>query len=137
MGDKFEFFSENELKCRCGKCGLGQDDMDIPFMEKLINLRRITRIPMKITSAVRCPTWNNKQSSTGFQGPHTPLMGKGHAVDINVWGINAYTLLQAALERNLFTGIGLKQVGPYPGRFIHLDDLEETFDINRPWIWTY
>jgi hypothetical protein len=43
-------------------------------------------------------------------------------------------VLRAALNAG-FTGIGVKQKGK--GRFIHLDDIEDSGDRPRPWVWSY
>lgn len=144
MGNKYDFFTEKELACRCGKCGLGQDQMSPTFMQRLIILRTTTGIPMPLTSAVRCCLWNNKVSSTGFIGPHVmcsvdweemrgPL---GHAVDIKLWGAAFYKVLKATFSLG-FTGIGIQQKGPYRKRFLHLDDLPVEKGRPRPWVWSY
>jgi hypothetical protein len=35
------------------------------------------------------------------------------------------------------TGIGVAQRGPHDKRFIHLDDLKNSEQNPRPWIWSY
>jgi uncharacterized protein YcbK (DUF882 family) len=125
----WEYFSEDELKC---KCGCGKSDMDPEFMRKLIRLRRYLEFPFPVTSAYRCPEYNQRVSSTGPNGPHTT----GRAIDIGVSGGRAYMLASAARSFG-FTGIGLKQHGRHEGRFVHLDDLGKSITRPRPWIWTY
>ena len=97
------------------------------FMDKVEQLRLAVPFPLPVSSAARCPKHNASVSSTGSTGPHTT----GRAIDLQVDRKNAYIVLKAALESNLFTGIGIQQKGG--GRFIHLDDLE----LNRPTIWSY
>lgn len=120
-------FSRNELKCKCG-C----DRMEIPqpFLDKLEDLRNAFDKPMIITSGYRCPRHNADVSETGDAGPHT--VG---AVDIAVSGADAHKLLQLAFLVG-FTGVGIKQKGPFAARFIHLDDMPPTTH-PRPRVWTY
>ena len=141
-------FSENELRCRCGKCGLGQGHMSPTFMEKLEWLRDEVGFPLPVTSAVRCEEHNAKVSTVAITPPHTMLAFEGidigqpfcHSVDINVWGEKLTKILNTIFVFEMgFTGIGLKQTGPYHQRFLHLDDLPSSMNSNRkrPWIWTY
>ena len=124
-------FSSNELMCRCG---CGQVKMDPEFMEKLCELRvEQYGKAMVVSSAYRCPAYNDRISKTGIDGPHTT----GRAIDIKVHGPQAVKLLDAIFQHGDFTGIGIKQNGPYKGRFIHIDDLLSAHGRNRPWVWTY
>lgn len=123
------YFSDNELKCRCG---CGQSKMNNDFMKKVVALRKQAAFPFIITSAYRCPHHNETLGATGRQGPHTT----GRAIDIKASGAQAYKLLQHAAEFG-FTGIGVKQVGSHNGRFIHLDDLTPKDGFTRPWVWGY
>lgn len=102
-------------------------------MLKVCDIRRIAGFPFPVSSAYRCPYYNNKISTTGLDGPH-PI---GRAIDIVVYGYKAFVLMGLAIAHGGFTGIGLKQTGPYKDRFIHLDDLTEPLYKPRPWIWTY
>lgn len=127
-GKSYPFFPAKELKCKCALCGAHQMPED--FMEALVALRIDVDFPMPLSSAWRCPSHNNRVSSTGFTGPHT----KG-AVDVRVYGEEAVILIERAIHHG-FTGIGVSQKGPKGHRFIHLDRLIETF-APRPWIWSY
>lgn len=118
---------DDELKCNCG-CGMLPR---LDFMEKVENLRNLYGKPMKITSAARCPEYNEKVSHTGKTGPHTT----GRAVDIAVERQDAFRLLSLALSTPDFTGIGVSQKGS--GRFLHLDDLPNKGGQPRPTIWSY
>lgn len=136
-------FSINELACRCGRCGFGQQNMNPTFMKDLMILRIETDITMDVTSAIRCPSHNARVSSTGIDGPHTPHIVddfgiSGNAVDINIWGKDLVIILEAIYDLKLpFSGKGFNQRGEYSKRFLHLDNLPNSPCFPRPWIWTY
>jgi len=121
----WEFFTENELRC---KCGCGKADMHPEFMHRLVGLRRELGFPFVLSSAFRCPKHNAEVSNTGEEGPHTT----GRAVDIQVRGADAVKLVSFAPLYG-FKGIGVSQKGG--ARFIHIDDLGSPFP--RPNIWSY
>ncbi len=125
----WQYFSEDELQCRCG---CGKADMDPNFMKKLIALREYLDFPLLITSAYRCPQHNMKVSKTGANGPHTT----GRAIDIAVFGEQAFNLLRYAPCFD-FNGIGINQKNQLQQRFIHIDDLNKEHGVQRPWIWGY
>lgn len=115
-------FSNEELTCKCG-CGM----LPKPeFMAKIEKLRVAYGMPLKVTSAARCPDHNAKVSGTGRAGPHTT----GRAIDFAVERAQAHKLAKLAFEQG-FTGIGFQQKGT--GRFIHIDDLID----GRPAVWSY
>ena len=120
-------FSRAELQC---KCGCGRMEIPAELLRKLEELREAFARPMIVSSGYRCPRHNAAVSNTGNAGPHT--MG---AVDIAVAGADAHRLLHLAFLVG-FTGIGIKQKGPFPGRFIHLDDLPVSIH-PRPRVWSY
>ena len=109
--------------------------IDPRFMDRLQALRTKLGFPFSLSSAYRTPEHDRH---IGGAGVHP----QGCAVDIRVAGQRAYVLLQAAMEVE-FSGIGISQRGSYNGRFIHLDDLENTYDQAtntghpRPRIWSY
>lgn len=115
-------FSREELECNCG-CGACIEDE--VFLNNLQRLREMYCKPMTITSAKRCPEYNDRVSTTGLNGPHTKA-----AVDVLCYDGDAFDLLWLAIATG-FTGIGIKQTGRWSSRYIHLD--------RRPhkWIWTY
>ena len=116
-------FSSLELECQC----CGENKMDEDFLVRLQNVRDQFGT-MHLSSAYRCPTHNHAVSSTGLLGPHTT----GHAVDILVSSYDAIRLIKIAVECGM-EGVGVMQRGPYPQRFVHLDDL--TIGV-RPHIWS-
>ena len=86
---------------------------------------------MPVNSGARCQEYNAKISGTGLDGPHT----KG-AADIGVSGAKALAVIAAAQAEGM-TGIGVKQHGPYAGRFVHLDALPNADGQPRPHLWSY
>ena len=99
-------------------------------MRKVEQLRSESPFPFPVTSAYRCPEYNEKVSSTGKDGPHTT----GRAMDIGVSREQAYDLIKWATIFG-FTGIGINQKGS--GRFVHLDDLPNKEGQPRPTVWSY
>ena len=118
-------FSDEELRCKC----CDENLMDEDFLEKLQEVRNKFGSVMHLSSAYRCPNWNEQVSKSGRTGPHTT----GHAVDIKISGKNALRLINIALDCGM-QGVGVKQHGEYAGRFVHLDDLTDGV---RPHIWSY
>ncbi len=127
MTNKWEFFSEDELRCK----GCGKALMDDGFMKQLVELRRAYGKPMVISSGYRDADYNRK-----IKGAPNSAHLYGKAVDVRVVGQDAYTLVKMALAAG-FTGIGIKQHGPLDHRFIHLDTMNEQENIPRPMIWSY
>jgi uncharacterized protein YcbK (DUF882 family) len=121
-------FSANELVCAC--CGVHR--MHDGFMARLEKLRDAMDMPLRLSSAYRCPRHNVFVSNTGPRGPHTT----GHAVDILIAGADALRLVQHAIACGM-TGIGISQKGAHASRFVHVDDLPDGAGHPRPWLWTY
>jgi zinc D-Ala-D-Ala carboxypeptidase len=116
------YFTPREFECK--HCG--ENRMQDGFLRKLDDLRHKLGFPLRVTSGYRCPTHNQRVSTTGPAGPHTT----GRAADLAVDRGQAYLVLKAALDAG-FTGIGVQQKGTV--RFIHLDDLSD----GRPTVWSY
>ena len=116
----YEFFPE-----------VDQENMDRSFMRNLIRLRRNFGRPMVITSHFRTPEHNAKVGGS----THSAHL-EGRAVDVSVSGPDAYRLAKMAFQHG-FTGVGIKQHGAYPSRFIHLDDCQNSDERPRPRLWTY
>lgn len=119
------YFTSEEMACSC--CGV--ERMDGDFMHALDDVRRDLNKPLLVSSGYRCAAHNAAVSTTGPHGPHTT----GRAVDVLVYGKDAYEVLSLALVHR-FTGIGVSQRGPHGSRFLHLDMVDEP---GRPWIWSY
>jgi len=118
------YFTPAEMSCRkTGKLFFVPD-----FMNLLTELRIKLGFALPITSGYRSPEHDR---AIGGANVHP----SGQAVDINIWGQRYWTILKEAPTLG-FTGIGSKQKGPYKGRFIHLDTLDDE-DHKRPWGWTY
>ena len=129
MRKSWPYFGERELRCKCHFADCPKHGMDEAFMNRLVSLRRVYDRPIILNSAYRCPRYNNVVSDTGVNGPHTT----GRAVDIRIYGHYAWELMQIAFDMQ-FTGVGIHQKGDYPGRFVHLDDLDSEL---RPRVWSY
>ncbi|MFQ5741994.1 MAG: D-Ala-D-Ala carboxypeptidase family metallohydrolase [Acidobacteriota bacterium] len=125
---RWKNFTPREMRCR------GTEKLLIvpEFMDQLQSLRDGLGFALPVSSGFRTPGYNEKVSSTGRDGPHTT----GHAVDILIYGKEAYELIADATTYG-FPGLGMKQHGPYEERFVHLDDLDEVPRRPRPWPWTY
>ena len=121
----FKYFTELELRCsHCNKEG-----MNIDFMEKIEALRERMGFPFIVTSGYRC-SQHPIEIEKYTVGAHVT----GRAIDVSVYGENAYKLLRGALKAG-FTGIGVNQKGG--ARFIHIDDIEKSPERRRPWVWSY
>lgn len=127
---EYKFFTNEELKCKCGACSSSGDEMSDEFMRKIETLRVLLGFPFIVTSAYRCPAYNYDISNTGYNGPHTT----GKAIDILVYGENAYNLMANSLLYR-FNGIGVKQKGKLSSRFIHLDMTHRR--TTNYTVWTY
>jgi zinc D-Ala-D-Ala carboxypeptidase len=126
----WKYFSLEELKCHCGKCGSTGAEMDDTFMEWVVALREACNFPFIVSSAYRCPAYNNEISHTGFNGPHTTKK----AMDIACSGIQSMQIEKAALNAGV-KGKGCNQKGD--GRFIHLDMCGPEDNLPRPANWSY
>ena len=121
-----KYFTEDELKCsHCGKSNIDEN-----FMKKVEVLREQLGFPFPVNSGYRCPE-HPIEARKKAPGAHAT----GHAIDIGVSGKQAYDLVESAMKSGEFTGIGINQKGG--SRFIHLDDIENSPERPRPWIWSY
>ena len=123
----WQYFTEEEMACK----GTGECEMEPEFMDKLITIREQLDKPMVITSGYRHKA-HNSIIGGARNSPH--LFGR--AVDVKIAGGDALQLIQVALHYGM-TGIGVKQRGTYDARFIHLDDMPDSDNHPRPWIWSY
>ena len=99
-------FPDYELRC---KCGCGVMNMEIEFMQKMQTLRDLFGRAIIVSSAYRCPDYNERVSKSGINGPHTT----GQAIDCLVSGEDAHRLLTIACGLGSFTGIGISQIWSY------------------------
>ncbi|MGR3303792.1 MAG: D-Ala-D-Ala carboxypeptidase family metallohydrolase [Candidatus Scalindua sp.] len=128
----YKYFLARKLNCKCGCEG----DMDDNFMSQMVLIREILNTPLRVTSAYRCPEYNDKLyvdrgygKGEHLDGPHTT----GRAIDIRASGELAFHLMDVAFECGM-KGFGVYQRGKHKGRYIHLDNLTSSA---RPWIWSY
>lgn len=126
--DSSKHFPRYELVC---KCGCDQALMSEHFMWRLEAIRKEFGKPMRLTSAYRCPDYNDRIARSGRDGPHTT----GRAIDVAVAASRAVALQKVALAYGM-TGFGVRQHGAYKSRFLHLDDLPKAPGRPRPHIWT-
>lgn len=126
----------DRLKCRC--CGAMKFDSEFvatvqQFLDDVTAEAGETPV---ISSGYRCPRHNAEVSEDrSTDGPHT--IG---AIDLLCCGSVALAVVRVAMQRysGIFTGIGIKQVGPFERRFVHLDAAPAIPGRRpRPWIWTY
>ena len=121
-------FSWREMACKhTDIC-----DVDPDMMDTLQLLRTDINAPITISSGYRHPT-HPVEAKKDKPGTHTT----GKAVDIVCYGVKAHRVLELAARH--WHGIGVKQHGPMPERFIHLDMVEagEIEHIPRPFLFSY
>ena len=122
MISQYEFFTEQELTCKC----CGENHMDELFMRKVVRIRAKLGFPFSVNSAYRCPEHNNNVSSTGLDGPHTT----GRALDIKANSRQKALIMRAAAEEGM-TRFGIAK------SFVHFDDLTGGDGFDESVIWTY
>ncbi len=120
----YQFFVNDELKCKCGCEGQAMDD---DFMNIIEQMRAQSGFPYIVSSAYRCPAHNHRVSTTGFNGPHTT----GKAIDLLVYHGRAHKVVELALKFGIH-GIGVSQKGKHSSRFIHLDNARDEY-----MMWSY
>lgn len=104
-----EYFSDGELRC---KCGCGQLIFDQNVRQKLNVLRESFGKPMVVSSGYRCPQ-HPLEVNKNKPGEHTT----GMCVDIAVSGVDVIELTSLAYE------MGVRRIGWHQkaeGRFVHL-----------------
>lgn len=127
----WRWFTRAEVTCHCG---CGDDEMDPGTMARADLLRDMCGFALPVTSGKRCEAHNRAVGGrqvyvTGvWRARHD-----GHALDIHIVGLQVYILIEKAMAVG-FTGIGIKQKGPWRERFVHIDDL---LPAERRAIWTY
>ena len=112
------YFKPGEMECKCGKCGLGVDDMEPLLLLKLDAARQYIDdnlppghgISFVINSAVRCPE-HNEAVGGSTSSSHLP----GYAVDVKA---NSSRLRHWVLKSLYVVDIGRIGIGR---DFIHAD----------------
>ena len=117
------YFSQDELRC---KCGCGEYKFDDEALDKLNSIRRDFGRPITVTSGYRCRK-HPIEAVKATPGAHT----EGKAVDLAVDRADALKLLKIALRHEV-QRVGVNQKGS--SRFIHLD---WSTDLPSPTIWSY
>lgn len=118
-------FQDEELACKCD-CGMLPEST---FMDKVERLRVACGFPFPVSSAARCLKHDKNEGGVGVHPT-------GRALDLTLFGALAFKVLQLAPGYG-FTGIGLRQHGPFTKRLVHLDDLPDAPGRPRPTVWTY
>lgn len=105
-----KYFTEDEFKCKCGRCGRGFKDMRPELLNRLEKAREIAKVGFVISSAVRCKAHNEAEG-----GVSTSSHLHGWAVDIKTpTSYRRSAILKGLIEAG-FTRIGIA------GSFIHVD----------------
>jgi len=112
---KSKYFRRAEFACRCG-CGF--DSVDTETLGIIEAVREHFDVPVKITSASRCPAYN-----ADVGGSAVSQHMKGRACDIQVQGVEPSVV--AAYVETLLLGAG--GLGRYK-TFTHVDTRT-----GRPW----
>lgn len=115
-----KYFSDNEIKCKCGCGGIKLNDT---FDKKLLELRELFGSPMKVNSCCRCDEHNkavggNPRSFHVYDKPYRPTGGTC-AIDIARRG-KAYNDLLVWLAWKEGWSVGINPT------FIHLDVRTDT-----------
>lgn len=101
-------FRLSEFQCPCDACHGGRPSIDL--VNKLQVLSDLTKLPIRITSGIRCELHN---SAVGGEKDSQHLYG--NAVDVACPDSNTrFKIMQAAFQIG-FTGIGIAK------NYIHLD----------------
>ena len=126
--DHSEFFTRDELKC---KCGCDRAEMDEDFMQIMDIIRFRVGRPIYLNSAYRCPDHNLAVGGVE-DSPHVT----GEGADVQCSGNHAHEILCEAALLGV-PGIGVKQKGVHADRFLHLDTQIVNSKGTRPWVWSY
>ena len=126
----FTYFTPSELSCKCEKCTpYGELGVSFKLVEKLEQLRKLYKLPIKINSGFRCkdhPLTISRPESKGISSH-----AKGLAADISAKSSRErYALVQLIMKHDLFSRIGVSG----KDGFIHVDIDKDKSD---QLIWIY
>ena len=132
----FKYFTPSELSCKCEKCTpYGELGVSFKLVEKLEQLRKLYKLPIKINSGFRCkdhPLTISRPESKGISSH-----AKGLAADISaITSRERYALVQLIMKHDLFSRIGVSGKGRDESKdgFIHVDiDRDKSDQL----IWVY
>ena len=130
MTSRYLYFPDWELKCRCGKCEYGQNDMSATFMSRLVRMRAYSPFSFPLNRAISCTLHD---TDVGGNGIHPG----GHCVDVRVTNFEQVRWIIGNYEKYKLTGCGIRMHGDWRKRFMHLDDLDDVPGRIRPAFWTY
>lgn len=115
MRESWLNFPKHELVCSC--CGQFNPNPEFQdLMDDIQKLRETLGEPLPLGSAYRCPNHPIEKAKEGGPGPHSRA-----AVDIVCAGEKAMRVFKA-IARMDFTGVGIRQKGPWGERIIHVDN---------------
>lgn len=105
-----DYFADHEFDCKCGKCGLGIDQMKPQLLLRLATAREIADCSFVLTSAMRCTAHNAAEG-----GRPTSSHLTGWAVDVRALSSRKRFKIIKALLQAGFERIGVAKT------FIHAD----------------
>lgn len=108
-----QYFKPEEFSCKCGKCGIGFNQMNPSTLTMLNQARVIAGVPFIITSAYRCEEHNRNVGGTS-NSAHL----RGYAVDIKIRSSSdAMKILKALIS------VGFNRIGYNSStKFFHVDN---------------
>lgn len=116
-------FEPWEFNCKCGKCGLGINDMNTDLLWRLDEARQSAGIQFVLTSAMRCHD-HNKAEGGSRNSSHLI----GHAVDIKAKDDNRRWRIIESLML-----VGFNRIGITNGGNVHVDNDPEK-NTKRFWV---
>ena len=119
------YFTDEELKCKCNNCNGRIDLLDPKLRDILNHLREKINHPLVITSCIRCEL-HPIEKAKSKKGAHA----YGKAVDIKATtSQEKYMIVKGAIE------LGINRIG-YAETFIHID-LMDNVQFPKYVMWTY
>ena len=113
--DMVDFFTEDEWRC---KCGCGCTNVSLPFLNKIVEARKIAGISFNPTSGCRCVEHNLKVGGKEHSLHICTKSKKTSAVDISANTSRKRGIIIRALFEAGLVHIGIN----FKDKFIHVDD---------------